>query len=87
MARKGGKILLTGIDAWNWATPPRDFLDLSELWRARRELNPRQPGVFCEVKASPEMALPVLYLFRIPVRNLAELRARATAEFDLIYIS
>jgi hypothetical protein len=32
------------------------------------------------------MALPVLYLFRIPVRNLAELRARATAEFDLIYI-
>ena len=55
--------------------------------RARRELNPGQPGVFREVKASPEMPLPVLYLFRIPVRNLAELRARATAEFDLIYIS
>src|SRR5207245_6038759 len=34
--------------------------------RARRELNPGQPGVFREVKASPEMALPVLYLFRIP---------------------
>ena len=50
-------------------------------------MNPGQPGVFCEVKASREMALPVLYLFRIPVRNLAELRARATAEFDLIYIS
>ena len=29
----------------------------------------------------------MLYLFRIPVRNLAELRARATAEFGLIYIS
>ena len=50
-------------------------------------MNPGQPGVFREVKASPEMALPVLYLFRIPVGNLAELRARATAEFDLIYIS
>jgi hypothetical protein len=57
------------------------------LWRARRELNPRQPGVFREVKASPEVPLPVLYLFRIPLRNLAELRARATAESDLIYIS
>jgi hypothetical protein len=55
--------------------------------RARRELNPRQPGVFREVKASPEIALPVLYLFRIPVRDLAELRAHGTAEFDLIYIS
>jgi len=32
-------------------------------------LNPRQPGVFREVKASPEMALPVLYLFRIPARE------------------
>ena len=50
-------------------------------------MNPGQPGVFREVKASPEVALPVLYLFRIPVRNLAELRARATAEFELIYIS
>ena len=50
-------------------------------------MNPGQPGLFREVKASPEIALPVLYLFRIPVRNLAELRARATAEFDLIYIS
>ena len=50
-------------------------------------MNPGQPGVFREVKASPEIALPVLYLFRIPGRNLAELRARATAEFDLIYIS
>ncbi len=50
-------------------------------------MNPGQPGVFREVKASPEMSLPVLYLFRIPVGNLAELRARATAEFDLIYIS
>jgi len=30
-------------------------------------LNPGQPGVFREVKASPEVALPVLYLFRIPV--------------------
>ena len=29
-------------------------------------MNPGQPGVFREVKASPEMALPVLYLFRIP---------------------
>ena len=55
--------------------------------RARRELNPGQPGVFREVKASPETLLPVLYLFRILVRNLAELRARATAEFELIYIS
>ena len=50
-------------------------------------MNPGQPGVFREVKASPEGSLPVLYLFRIPVRNLAELRARARAEFDLIYIS
>ena len=50
-------------------------------------MNPGQPGVFREVKASPEMSLPVLYLFRIPVRNLAELRARVRAEFDLIYIS
>ena len=50
-------------------------------------MNPGQPGVSREVKASPEMPLPVLYLFRIPVRNLAELRARATAEFDPIYIS
>jgi len=29
-------------------------------------LNPGQPGVSREVKASPEMPLPVLYLFRIP---------------------
>ena len=66
---------------------PPDFWSTVSLWRARRELNPGQPGVFREVKASPETLLPVLYLFRIPVRNLAELRARATAEFDLIYIS
>jgi len=50
-------------------------------------LNPGQPGVFREVKASPEMPLPVLYLFRIPFRDLAELRARGTSDFDLIYIS
>ncbi len=50
-------------------------------------MNPGQPGIFQEVKASPEMTLPVLYLFRTPLRDLAELRARATAEFDLIYIS
>jgi len=50
-------------------------------------IEPGTAGCLREVKASPEMSLPVLYLFRIPVGNLAELRARETAEFDLIYIS
>ena len=50
-------------------------------------MNPGQPGILREVKASPDIALPVLYLFRIRVRDLAELRARAMVEFDLMYIS
>jgi hypothetical protein len=58
------------------------------LWRARRELNPRQPGVLHEVKASPEtMTLPVLYLFRTLRWDLAKLRARGTAELVSSYIS
>ena len=86
MAREGSTILLTRLKR-KLCEVSRFFGDIASLWRARRELNPGQPGVSREVKASPEMPLPVLYLFRIPFRDLAELRARGTSDFDLIYIS
>src|SRR5437879_13896831 len=86
MARKSSKILLTGWGRDKLCEDSR-FLGRCWLWRARRELNPGQPGVFREVKASPEVALPVLFLFRIPARNLAELRGRPAAAFYLVYIS
>ena len=85
MARKGSKILLKYAKTTNASLLISDIV--SDCRRARRELNPGQPGVSREVKASPEMTLPVLYLFRTPLRDLAELRARATSDFDLIYIS
>ncbi len=51
-------------------------------------MNPGQPGVFREVKASPEMDSSGALPLQDPLfGNLAELRARATAESDLIYIS
>ena len=86
MACEGCKILLTWRLEDLRILP--DFQADYGLWRARRELNPGQPGVFREVKASPEMDSSGALPLQDPLfGNLAELRARATAESDLIYIS
>ncbi len=85
MARKGSKILLT-MKAKTFASSR--FLNHSQFVAGPAGIEPATAGYLPRGKSFTRDASSGALPLQDPLfRNLAELRARATAEFDLIYIS
>ena len=85
MARKGGKILLT-VKAETFASLP--ISKQPQFVAGPAGIEPATAGCLPRGKSFTRDGSSGALPLQDPLfRNLAELRARATAEFDLIYIS